>query len=112
MAGSNLLSPSLVSEETFAPFGEIIAERGDPLPHVYGDTMKVYLGSMHECDTELMEFVVAVSPAGQKAFTFDVKGKVARPLYRLPFLFVVAVVPSASKWRARTFFTVGFCRTR
>jgi ureidoglycolate lyase len=94
MAGSNLLSPSLVSQETFAPFGEIIAERGDPLPHVYGDTMAVYLGSLHECDTEKMEFVVTrYRLRGQKVPYLERHSAITQafiPLGGSPFLFVLA----------------------
>ncbi|MGI9658031.1 MAG: ureidoglycolate lyase [Gaiellaceae bacterium] len=46
-----------MSEEAFAPFGDMIAVRGEPLPHVYGDTMDVYEAGFHECDVET-EFIV------------------------------------------------------
>ncbi|MGI9659448.1 MAG: ureidoglycolate lyase [Gaiellaceae bacterium] len=46
-----------LTEEGFAPYGDMIAVRGEPLPHVYGDTMDVYEAGFHECDVET-EFIV------------------------------------------------------
>lgn len=41
----------------FAAFGDVLQAGGEPLPHVYGDTMDVYEAGFHECDVET-EFIV------------------------------------------------------
>lgn len=46
-----------LTADTFAPFGDILEPRGEPLPHVYGDTMDVYEVGLHECDVDT-EFIV------------------------------------------------------
>ena len=46
-----------LASENFAAFGDVLAAAGEPLPHVYGDTMDVYQPAMHECDVET-EFIV------------------------------------------------------
>ena len=94
MSDHVFLTASPLSEETFAPFGEIIAERGDPLPHVYGDTMAVYLAALHECDTEKTEFVVTrYRLRGQKVAYLERHHAITQafiPLGGSPFLLVLA----------------------
>jgi ureidoglycolate lyase len=94
MGATHVLTPTIVSEETFAPFGEIIAERGDPLPHVYGDTMSVHLAALHDCDTEQTEFVVTrYRLRGQRALYVERHAEITQafiPLGGSPFLFVMA----------------------
>ena len=46
-----------LTQDAFAPFGDVLEPRGEALPHVYGDTMDVYQPGMHECDVET-EFIV------------------------------------------------------
>ncbi len=94
MSKNCLLQPSLALEDAFAPFGEVIAERGDPLPHVYGDTMSVHLAALHECDTEKLEFVVTrYRLRGQRALYLERHSEITQafiPLGGSPFLFVMA----------------------
>ena len=46
-----------LTQDAFAPYGDVLEPRGEALPHVYGDTMDVYQPGMHECDVET-EFIV------------------------------------------------------
>ena len=46
-----------LTSDSFATCGDVLAASGEPLPHVYGDTMDVYQPGTHECDVET-EFIV------------------------------------------------------
>ena len=89
-----LLEAGSISEERFAPFGYFIAERGDPLPHVYGDTMSVHLAALHECDTEKMELVVTrYRLRGQQVLYLERHSEITQafiPLGGSPFVMVLA----------------------
>ena len=56
-ARAHTVAVEQLTAEAFAPFGDVLEPRGEPLPHVYGDTMDVYELGLHECDVET-EFIV------------------------------------------------------
>jgi ureidoglycolate lyase len=50
------ITAELATPESFAPFGQCLYMHGEPLPHVYGDTMDVYKTGSLESDAPV-EFI-------------------------------------------------------
>lgn len=88
-----VITARLATQDAFEPFGTVLEPRGEPLAHVYGDSMDVYDLGLHECDADTELIVSRYRYRGTRVQYLERHRQITQcfiPLGGKPLLAVVA----------------------